>query len=209
MPYQWIDPELFLEFAGVTIYHCYEDEGPVSYYWYTTDPRDDNRVWGHPDSAQFDVRTLPDLGLDVKDFETHVAIIQHAIQAGLISGNRDETDAPSPLTVKIEVRDGIAYVVEQSAGVTVEIIGLQVKNEVPQPDTSVEMTAKRSESPILSLRQFSDRLAYVVTDLNGLISSIVNEDITIADFDDNLTDLTYKLMKVEATVQDLTNLFWS
>ncbi|MCB0172892.1 MAG: hypothetical protein KDJ97_20340 [Anaerolineae bacterium] len=128
MPYRWIDPELFLEFAGVAVYHCYEDEGPVSYYWYTTDPQDDDRVWGHPDSAQFDVRTLPDLGLDVKDFETHAAIIRQAIQAGLISGEPGVVEEP-PLVVKIGVKGGVVYVVEKLAQIEVEILDHDVDRE--------------------------------------------------------------------------------
>lgn len=60
-----------------------------------------------------------------------------------------------------------------------------------------------------SLIEVANRVSYVVTDLNGLISSMVNEEVTVADFDDDLTDLIDKLMKVEAAVQDLANLFWS
>ena len=204
MPYRWIDPELFLEFAGVAVYHCYEDEGPVSYYWYTTDPQDDDRVWGHPDSAQFDVRALPDLGLDVKDFETHAAIIRHAIQVGMISGHQVGTEVPAPPTVKIEIRDGVAYVIEQSPGVTVELVGLPVKNEAPEPAA----TAETSKAAGFSLSRWSDRLADVVTDLNGLISSIVNAEVTVADFEANGTRLNDKLIEVEAAIQNLTNLFW-
>ena len=122
MPYQWIDPELFLEFAGVAVYHCYEEDGPVSYYWYTTDPSDDNRVWAHPDSAQFDVRTLPNLGLDVKDFENHATIIQYAIQAGLITGGPATMTEPALPVVRIEVRGGIASVVEKPSGIEVKIV---------------------------------------------------------------------------------------
>jgi hypothetical protein len=122
MPYQWVEPELFLEFEGVAVYHCYDDNGRVSYYWYTTDPSDDNCDFAKPDSAQFDVRDLPNLGLDVKDFENHAAIIRHAIQVGLIIGHLVVTDAPSPLTVKIEVWGGVAYLVEKPPGVEVEII---------------------------------------------------------------------------------------
>ena len=128
MPYKWIEPELFLEFAGVAVYHTYDDNDAGSYYWYTTDPSDDNRDWAGPDKAQFDVRELPTLGLDVNDFEKHAAIIQNAIRKGLITGE------PSPqseiaLTVKIEVRKGVAYVVEQPPGVEVKIIDYDVVEE--------------------------------------------------------------------------------
>lgn len=60
-----------------------------------------------------------------------------------------------------------------------------------------------------SLIEVADRVSYVVTDLNGLISRMVNEEVTVADFDDDLTDLIDQLTKVEAAVQDLANLFWS
>jgi hypothetical protein len=122
MPYRWIEPELFLEHQGVAVYHCYDGDGNACYYWYTTDPNDDDWTWSEPDSAQFDIRTLPDLGLDVRDFENHAAIIRHAIEADLITGDLVVTDAPSPVIVKIEVRGGLAYVVEQPPGVEVEIV---------------------------------------------------------------------------------------
>lgn len=59
-----------------------------------------------------------------------------------------------------------------------------------------------------SLLEFADRVAYVVTDLNGLISSIVNEEVTLADFDDDLTPLLDKLKKVESAVSELADVFW-
>lgn len=59
-----------------------------------------------------------------------------------------------------------------------------------------------------SLVTFADRIAYVVTDLNGLISSIVNEEMTIADFDDDLTPLLDKLKEVEGAVSELAGVFY-
>jgi hypothetical protein len=59
-----------------------------------------------------------------------------------------------------------------------------------------------------SLQEFADRVAYVVTDLNGLISSIVNDEITVSDFDGDLTELADKLNEVEGAVSELTKLFW-
>jgi hypothetical protein len=59
-----------------------------------------------------------------------------------------------------------------------------------------------------SLTEFSDRVSYVVTDLNGLISVIVNDEVTLADFDHDLTELTAKLVQVEAAVSELAQLFW-
>ena len=59
-----------------------------------------------------------------------------------------------------------------------------------------------------SLLALADRIAYVVTDLNGLISIIVNEEVTLADFDDDLTQLFERLDKVEGAVSELTDVFW-
>jgi hypothetical protein len=59
-----------------------------------------------------------------------------------------------------------------------------------------------------SLLEFADRVAYVVTDLNGLIGSMVNEEVTSSDFDGDLTQLFDKLAKVEAAVRELADLFW-
>ena len=56
-----------------------------------------------------------------------------------------------------------------------------------------------------SLVEFSDRVAYVVTDLNGLMSSIVNQEITEADFEDDLTELFDKLSQVEGMVKALAD----
>ena len=61
--------------------------------------------------------------------------------------------------------------------------------------------------PILAV--FTDRVAEVVTELNGLRVSVVNEEITAADFDEALTELLTKMTEVEAAVSRLANLFWS
>jgi len=122
MPYQWIDPELFLEFEGVAVYHCYDDGSMISGYWYTTDITDCNYKFPETNTAQFDVRDLPDLGLDAGDQKHHAPIIQHAISEGLISGEAAVKSKPSPLIVKIEVLGGVAYLVEKPPGVEVQII---------------------------------------------------------------------------------------
>jgi hypothetical protein len=59
-----------------------------------------------------------------------------------------------------------------------------------------------------SLLEFADRVAYVVTGLNGLIGSVVNEEVTSSDFDGDLTQLFDELAKVEAAVRELADLFW-
>jgi hypothetical protein len=59
-----------------------------------------------------------------------------------------------------------------------------------------------------ALMEFADRVAVEVTNLNGLISSIVNEEITPSDFNNDLTQLFNKLTEVEGAVRELTNVFW-
>ena len=58
-----------------------------------------------------------------------------------------------------------------------------------------------------SLLELSEKIAYVVTDLNSLISSIVNEEVSLADFDNELTELFDKLDRVEGAVSKLTDVF--
>jgi hypothetical protein len=94
MPYQWIDPDLFLEYEGVAVYHCYDDGSTVSTYWYTTDAADCNSDAPLPAAAQFDVRELPALGLDAADLTTHAGIIRHAIEAGLLTGEAARPSDP-------------------------------------------------------------------------------------------------------------------
>jgi hypothetical protein len=133
MPYQWIDPELFLEYQGVAIYRCYDDDSVVSACWYTTEVTDCNIDSPLADGAQFDVRDLPDLGLDAGDANNHTAIIQHAISQALISGEPAVRTEPPRLVVKVEVLGGVAYVVEQPPGVEVEIVDHDVE-EVAEED---------------------------------------------------------------------------
>lgn len=99
MPYDWIDPELFLEQEGVTVYHCYDDDGMVSTFWYTTDGTDCNIDAPLTDAAQFDVRDLPAVGLAVDDPTTHASIIRHAIQAGLLIGEPVIPSDPPPVVM--------------------------------------------------------------------------------------------------------------
>lgn len=64
-----------------------------------------------------------------------------------------------------------------------------------------------NQTEFQSLLTFADRVAIVVTELNGLMSSIVNEEVTVADFGDDLTELFDKLAQVEAAVSELADLF--
>ena len=59
-----------------------------------------------------------------------------------------------------------------------------------------------------SLLELSEKVAYVVTDLNGLISSIVNEEVTLADINHDLTPLLAKLAEVERVVSELSDVFY-
>jgi hypothetical protein len=122
MPYEWVDPELFLEHEGVAVYHCYDDDNIVSTYWYTTEITDCNVDAPELEGFQFDARELPNLGLDANDPKNHPAIIQNAIQEGIIAGEPANKTDPPPLVVKIEVMGGVASVVEQPPGIEVEII---------------------------------------------------------------------------------------
>jgi hypothetical protein len=204
MPYQWIDPQLFLEYAGVAVYHCYTEDNQVSAYWYTPDVADcDLDDWGSYE-APFDVRELPSLGLDVEDRDTHAAIIRHAIGAGLITGEPAVKPEPPSLRVKIEVWRGVATVVEQPPGVEVAIIDHDIDR---QDERLPEQEAATTQPP--TLVQVSERLAFIVTELNGLISLIVNEEVTTADVDQALlTKILTKLDHVEEAVHSLTDLFW-
>ena len=59
-----------------------------------------------------------------------------------------------------------------------------------------------------SLMQFTDRVALIVTDLNGFQSSIVNEEISEADFGGDLNELFDRLRALERTVSELGDVFW-
>ena len=63
------------------------------------------------------------LGLDAHhNTQNHARIIQNAIKAGLITGEPVVPTEPQPLTVKFEVRAGVATVVEKPPEIEVEII---------------------------------------------------------------------------------------
>ena len=58
-----------------------------------------------------------------------------------------------------------------------------------------------------ALKDFVDRIALMVTELNGLSSIIVNEEVTPADLADDLTGLEYQLAQVEEAVSQLAAVF--
>lgn len=89
MPMSWVEPELFLEYKGVKVYHCYDDGGNVAHFWYTTCPADDN-IDSPMDTSddcagQFDVRDLSWPQLFYTDpimRRQHAHIIIHNIHTG-------------------------------------------------------------------------------------------------------------------------------
>ncbi len=87
MPYAWIEPEIFMEHDGVTIYHIYKDDyldGVARAYWYGTRPScsDD----GSGDGGEFDVRDLPAVeGASAEDDEGRAVIIRAAIERGVLT----------------------------------------------------------------------------------------------------------------------------
>lgn len=97
MPYRydWYNPEVFLSYKGITIYHCYKDDDydDVLLYWYTTYGGCDSEL---TEKFQFDVRELP-TWVDNADSLTDSIIdsIKRAIDQGLIAypegyGNTEE-----------------------------------------------------------------------------------------------------------------------
>lgn len=99
MPYrmEWFDPEVFLEYKGVTIYHCYKDDdyNSILTYWYTTDGGFDKEEPEH--TKDFDVRTLPTWVEDIRNpIEAAIKAISAAIDMGLITrdgyqGNEEQS----------------------------------------------------------------------------------------------------------------------
>lgn len=114
------EPNLCLKHHQVAVYHCYDDLDELSWYWYTTDPDDNNPDAPLPDTQQFDVRELPFIGLDTDVWSNHEAIIRHAIETGVIPGQPAVTPTSDP--VVIEVQGGAASVISKPPGVEVRII---------------------------------------------------------------------------------------
>lgn len=77
MPIGWIQPDLFLRYQGVAVYHVYRnddyEQGPRE-YWFTTDKHGGDC----DDPCSFDVRELSSYARE----KTHEQIIREAIDAG-------------------------------------------------------------------------------------------------------------------------------
>lgn len=80
MPYRWVDPAIFLEWKGITIYHDYRDdmeEYPLI-SWYTASLEK---------GSEFDIRDLAiKLGMPIPhdDRDYHKEILKRAIEENLI-----------------------------------------------------------------------------------------------------------------------------
>lgn len=84
MPWQtvWRDPDLFIEYKGVKVYHAYKD-GDYDQeleYWYAIYP-EDNFIFYCP--YEFDVRDLPK-SFGMKE-ASHEEIIRYAIDHGYLT----------------------------------------------------------------------------------------------------------------------------
>ena len=87
MPYKtvWVEPEVFLEHEGVTVYHTYKDddfEQGARWYWFTL------QEVGGEDEGAFDIR-----GLDTDNLlanrpphnsDPRRAVLRNAIDKGLL-----------------------------------------------------------------------------------------------------------------------------
>ena len=61
MPYDWVEPEKFMEHRGLTVYHIYRNDSyadGTSDYWYTFSIQG-CETDSHGEEGTFDVRDLP------------------------------------------------------------------------------------------------------------------------------------------------------
>ena len=84
MPYKtiWVEPEVFLEHNGVTVYHTYRDDDiDQGANWFLFTLRED----GGEDKDAFDIRDVDPLNLYKSGLdETRRAVLRHAIDNGLL-----------------------------------------------------------------------------------------------------------------------------
>jgi len=95
---EWIEPEIFLQHNGVTVYHAYKnnDVEQKFTYWFTTNPEYYEEFGGEADPYEFDVRDLntpppdnPQLVIDAltppaSELEEMAATIRRAIDLGIL-----------------------------------------------------------------------------------------------------------------------------
>ena len=72
MPLRWVEPELFIEYAGISIYHTYKsgDFNDRSEHWYTTSLIEE-------EGFEFDIRDIKEK-LKVEE-DDHTIILINAI----------------------------------------------------------------------------------------------------------------------------------
>ena len=81
MPMIWTEPDVFMTYKGIVIYHTYKDDiyDYPSTFWYSTAPEDPEYY--------FDVRELPYMEGKYQEMESlnaHRNAIEHAIDNGLL-----------------------------------------------------------------------------------------------------------------------------
>lgn len=97
------EAEILLIHLGVTVYHCYTDQGMVSECWYTVDPANCNTDSDDGSGTQFEVSDIR-AATDVK-FSNDASAIRYAIYRGWLTEEGltvRQTDIPE------EVGDGHA-----------------------------------------------------------------------------------------------------
>lgn len=103
MPYrtEMVDPEVFVEHLGVTVYHIYKnddiDEGPRA-YWFTTNVNGSDND-GHGQDGTFDVRSLEAATgiVTVGDFDEDAT--RRAVRKAIESGEVVNPDSPTNHTL--------------------------------------------------------------------------------------------------------------
>lgn len=99
MPYEWVDPDIFLEHQGVIVFRCNDDSDMLTACHYTTDPSNCNIDYPEGETM-FDVREIPHpetmppaaYFVQVGNFQSeqineaaHPAIIRYAIEQGWLT----------------------------------------------------------------------------------------------------------------------------
>ena len=86
----------------------------------------------------------------------------------------------------------------------------EVLDGIKLSSISKEKVSSPEQDPtkVQPLWEFTDKIAYLVTDLNGLASSIVNQEVTLAEVESNLPELFAKLTQVEWAINELSDVFW-
>ena len=81
MPLQWVDPDMFLVFKGVTIYYTYRyDNYDSPYkYWFSTD------IWAENPFDIRDIRSQLGIKDTDKDWDDFVRICERGIEESLIN----------------------------------------------------------------------------------------------------------------------------